>query len=62
MWVNLLIETFLQPMHMKCCTIIGLTNLFIINPHGVITKGGIFNVEMITWIGNVRIMYLVLRS
>jgi hypothetical protein len=62
MWVNLLIEAFLQPRHMKCCTIIGLTKKIIINPQVVIAKRGIFNIEMIIWIGNDRIMYLVLKS
>lgn len=47
MWVDLLIEAFYQPKHMKCCTIIGFTIYFIIKPHVDIATGWIFNVEMI---------------
>jgi len=47
---------------MECCIIIGFTKKIIINPCVVIAKGWIFKVEMITWIENVRIMYLVPRS
>jgi hypothetical protein len=39
MWVDLFIEAFSQPKHMKCCTIIGFTIYFIINPHVDIATG-----------------------